>query len=70
MIKILFFPNGNTAAFQDGKQVPLLQESWLLLYVHMVAALGIDPADLDITMPDGRKAKIVEYGGVLTWEMA
>lgn len=65
--KVLFFPNGNTAAFQNGQQVPMLQESWLMLYVQMVVALGIDHADLDITMPDGYHAKIIEVDGVLNW---
>ena len=66
-IKVMFFSSGNTAAFQNGQQIPMLQESWLMLYVHMAVACGVDPADLDITMPDGHKAKIIEVDGVLNW---
>ena len=42
-MKVIFFPNGNVAVFKDGKQVPILQESWLLLYVLMIAAIGVRP---------------------------
>lgn len=63
MIKVIFFPNGNTAAFKDGRQMPELQESWFLLYAHLVAAMGIDVLEIDFTMPDGNKLEIFGMEG-------
>ena len=62
-MKVLFFPNGNTAAFQDGKQVPVLQESWLLLYIHMIAAIGIDVTEIEFIMPDTSRVKVESEDG-------
>jgi len=62
-MKVMFFPNGNTSAFDGGKQVPLLQESWFMLYVQMIAAIGIDPTQVEFTMPDGRRAEVFETEG-------
>ena len=69
MIKVMFFSSGSTAAFRDGQQVPMLQESWLMLYVQVVVARGIDPTELDIVLPDGRHAKIFEADGTLNWQV-
>ena len=67
-IKVMFFPSGTTAAFRNGQQVPELQEPWFLLYVHLLAACGIDPCDVDFTMPDARQVKVFETeGGGYNW---
>ena len=59
-LKVMFFPNGNTAAFKNGQQVPDLQEPWLLLYVQLLAAVEIDPTEVEFTMPDRSHARVFE----------
>ena len=70
--KVMFFPNGVTAAFQDGEQVNDLQEPWFMLYVGMIAAYGINPCNVEFTMPDGSHARVFEipqeHGGGYNWE--
>ena len=69
-VKVMFFPNGNTAAFRDGKQVPELQESWMLLYVQLLSGVGIDPTQVEFTMPDGSHANIFETeDGRYSWRL-
>ena len=66
--KAIFFPNGNTAFFRDGKQVPLLQEPWFMLYVRMIAAAEVDPTKVEFTMPDASRARVFETeDGNLNW---
>ncbi len=45
MKEIWFFPNGNVAVTEDGKQIPEFQESWLILFVNFLESKGIDPTD-------------------------
>ena len=53
-MKVLFFPNGNTAVFDDeGHQIPTLQEPWFLLFVEFLKQHYLDPAIVEFTMPDG-----------------
>lgn len=61
MNEVMFFSNGNTAFFKDGKQVPELQESWLLIYVNFLKEKGYIQEDIEqikINLPDGNIAKI------------
>ena len=67
--KAMLFPNGNTAFFKNGSQVPELQESWLQLYVAFVKAHGINPMEVEFTLPDGRRAKLIELEDRYTWEI-
>lgn len=66
-IKVMFLPSGNTVAFKDGQQVPEMSESWLLLYVQMIATLGIDVEQVDFVMPDTTHAKVITEYGRLNW---
>lgn len=68
-MKVMFFPNGNTIVFQDGQQVPDLQrEGWFMLYVQMLASIGIDVEQIDFTMPDARRANIISQpDGSFNW---
>lgn len=68
MLKVMFFPNGNTVAFRDGQQVPDLNESWLLLYVGLLVAAGIDPTEVEFTMPNASHATVFEIEGGYNWE--
>lgn len=67
-MKVMFFPNGNTACFENGRQVPELQESWFMLYVQLLAAIGHDPTQIEFTMPNGMRAKVFELeDGSYNW---
>lgn len=72
--KVMFFPNGVTAAFRDGEQVADLQQPWFMLYIGMIAAYGIDPCTVEFTMPDGRQAQVFEIpqdaGGGYNWRLS
>lgn len=52
-LKIMFLPNGLTAAFQNGQQVPDLQTSWVGLYANLLESKGINPTTVSVEMPDG-----------------
>ena len=60
MIKsVMFFRNGNSAIFDEhGEQDTRLQEPWILVYVDYLKNKGVDVDNLDISMPDGRRAMI------------
>lgn len=67
---VIFFANGNTAVFQDGDQVPILQESWLLLFTKFLEEHGVDPLGCEFTLPFGTKATIFRRGdGKLNWKV-
>jgi len=69
-MKVMFFPDGCTAAFKNGTQVPEYQKSWTLLYVKMLVDAGVDPTTVEFTMPDARRARVfVCYDGSYNWEM-
>lgn len=44
-IHILFFGNGNTAAFKDGEQILELQKSWVVAWAEQLPD-NIDPTEL------------------------
>jgi len=68
MIEVIFFPNGNTAVCKDCKQIPELQESWLLLYVNFLLTKGIDPTEVDFWLPTG-KAKVFKTPKGYEWKI-
>ena len=58
-MKITFFDQGTTMAFENGKQVCIAQEPWILTYARYLESKGIDPTDHYYELPDGRKARII-----------
>lgn len=60
MTKIEFFNQGQQMAFENGKQVPILQTPWILLFAEHAAKNGYDPTKFEIILPNGRKTKIVK----------
>ena len=72
---VIFFSNGNTAAFDGfGQQIPGLQESWLRLYVAFLqksCGTGtFDPSNVEFTLPDGRNARLFWTGeGDWNWSV-
>lgn len=68
-MNITFFNNGNTIAFENGQQVPIAQEPWILTYVRYLVENGIDPTRHNITLPNGERAKIFKTEGGYNWEI-
>lgn len=64
---ILLFPNGNTAVFENNKQVPELQKGWLELFTEFLESKNIDPTLADITLPNGKKTKIFKTKHGWNW---
>lgn len=68
MNTVLFFGNGNSAFFdENNRQVPEIQESWLLLYIEFLGERGIEPKDVEFIMPDGTKWEVFETGAGYNW---
>ena len=80
--EVMFFPNGNTAVFdQDGEQIPELQNPWFRVAIEAIAEAShtvagkqggdgqIDWGKVEILLPDGRKAKIFETDESWNWSI-
>ncbi len=61
MIQLMFFSNGSTAAFGDGSVIQGLQRSWFRLVIEDLVARGIDPLEVEFTMPNGSTAKVFQF---------
>lgn len=71
-VNVMFFDNGNTAAFdKDGQQIPELQVPWLLMFTEFLQAHGFEPSRIKFEMPHGREARLIwlEEDKRYTWEM-
>ncbi len=74
MIRIFFFMNGNTAVFgDDRKQVPDLQESWMIKFLEWLALQpemkGRKIEDFEVNLPSGKKARIFKVPDGYNWEI-
>jgi hypothetical protein len=76
-MKMIFFSNGNSAMFDDsGIQMPEYSKSWLQLMFSFLANVGVEPSDVEFTMPNGTTARAIwiepnEWApqGRWTWEI-
>lgn len=67
-MNVYFLANGNTAVFKNGQQVPKLQEPWILQYVRLLVEAGIDPTEVEFTMPDRLHARVFRLeDGRFSW---
>ena len=67
--EILFFQNGNTCVFdENGKQIPKLQTSWLLLYIDFLKNKGIKPEGLKVVLPSAKAATIFKIKDGYNWK--
>ena len=69
-MKIIFFENGNTGAFDEkGEQVPEWQKSWLLLYFEFLkTVIGVRPEEHDFLLPNGKTVKpFLRDNGTFGW---
>lgn len=64
---VLFFPNGNTAFFRNGHQVPELQKSWLRLYVDFLERQGVDPTTVKFEFPNKLVAEVFKVEDGYNW---
>ncbi len=67
MVNVLFLPNGNTAVFKNGKQVPELQMSWLLKFVEFLEQNGVDIENSTFELPTGN-AKLFKTDKGYNWQ--
>ena len=68
-MEVIFFPNGNTACFDDKGQVPSLQKPYFILYCEFLKSKGINPEDVKFTLPSGAKAKVFKIEDGWNWEI-
>jgi hypothetical protein len=69
--KVVFFPNGQTAVFDEqGQQMPELQRSWLKLFADFLDDHDEDPTEFEFTMPDGRVVKVLETESGWNWTVS
>ena len=68
-MEVIFFGNGNTAVLEDGKQVPHLQKSWLMLYVEFLESKGIDPTKVKYSLPIGKEAEVFKTPDGYNWRI-
>ncbi len=63
-VNVMFFSNGNTAAFGiDDKQIPMFQQSWFLLYIDLLRSSGLSIEELEnikFTFPGGKIARYID----------
>jgi hypothetical protein len=66
---VTFFPNGNTAVFDDaGNQMPELQEAWIRLWAEHAKNLGHDVTEIeDIMLPNEKYARFFKIEDGVNW---
>jgi hypothetical protein len=71
MKRVIFFPNGHTAVFDErGQQVPELQRAWIKLFAEFLDDHDEDPVEFEFTLPDGTKAKLFETAAGYDWRIS
>ena len=74
-VQVLFFPNGNTAVFENSEQVPELQTSWFLKFVEFLEENNVDVINSAFEFPDSenpgrwKKAKLIKIEDGYNWNM-
>lgn len=67
-IKIHMNDNGTTMAFDEhGKQIPKLQQPWMLLYLKFLQDTGVNLSDVRIRLPNDHWAEVLETPNGLNW---
>lgn len=67
--KVLFLPNGNTAVFsQKGRQIPRLQQPYILMFASFLEESEVDPLDVEFTMPDGAVVRLFKTPTGYNWQ--
>lgn len=67
-MEVIFFANGNTACLGETGQVPILQKSWMKLYLEFLETQGVNPEDITFKFPNGGVAKAIRIEGGWNWE--
>ncbi len=68
---VLFFSNGNSAVFDaDDRQMPELQEPWILLFAKFLESKGVDPLSVEYKLQGERTAVLFKTSdGSLSWRI-
>lgn len=67
-MEVIFFANGNTACLDDKGQVPILQKSWMQLYLEFLETQGVNPEDIKFKFPNGSVANVIRVKDGWNWE--
>ena len=67
--EVIFFSNGSTAVFVNGKQFPGCQGSWFKMFVDFLDVNGIDVFKTKYEMPNGDSAELIKTGNGYNWKM-
>lgn len=67
-LHIYCFPSGATAVTDGGRQIPELQEPWILLLAQFLKAKGVDVASCTFYLPDQSLARLIAIEGGYRWE--
>lgn len=65
-VDVMFFPNGNTAVFKNGKQVAELQKPWILAFAGFLAQNGVDIENSTFEL-SGRKIELYKTDEGYNW---
>ena len=71
-LEVSFFNNGSTFVSQDGKQIDEspIQKGWFSVFLGFLESKGIDPKDVEFTLPDGKQAKVFKaMEGTYNWHI-
>lgn len=66
-MKVIFYANGNTGCFDGENQVPILQKSYMQLYLEFLETQGVNPEDIIFQLPNGEEARAIRIEGGWNW---
>ena len=66
-VNVIFFPNGNTAVFENNEQVPELQQSWFLKFVEFLESKDVDVMNSTYVLPEGTAIKLIRTEEGYNW---
>ena len=65
-VNVIFFPNGNTAVFENHEQAPELQQSWFLKFVEFLESKDVDVMNSIYQLQEGQ-AKLIRTEEGYNW---
>lgn len=68
-MKIMIFPTTQVAAFENGEQVPELQESLIMLFAQHAESLGYDPTTFEIDVQGIGKLVLFKTEHGFNWDI-
>lgn len=66
---VYFLDNDLAAVFENEKQIPALQRSWIIMFAEHLEANGVDPLHVQFHMSDGKVAMLFKTDdGRYNWD--